>query len=142
MDRQRERDELLERLNDEWRGGWPYCEYDVDLYLHIAYDDFDEREELMLRFRCMGVVDYLLSILDRENVKTLLIDLTKHPGLYPLVVMTIFSRVLPEGDRYEILDTIRQIYHSNSMDEYADVAIMAREMSLRSYYGYHATLRE
>ena len=142
MNRQRERDELLKRLNDEWRAGWPHCEYEIDLYLHIAYDDFDEREELMLWFRCMEVVDFLLSILDRENVKTLLIDLIKRPGLYPLVVMTIFSRVLPERDRYEILDTIRQIYSDNSMDEYADVAIMAREMSLRSYYGYHALLLE
>ena len=138
MDRQRKRDELLALLNDRWRLGWPYSEYEIDLYLHIAYDDFDAREELMLRFRCMEVVDYLLSILDRENVKTLLIDLTKQPGAYPLVVMALFSQVLPEGDRYEILDRIRQIYQSNSMDEYADVAIMAREMGLRGYSRYHS----
>lgn len=132
MNRQQEREKLIEKLNSCYGNEWPYCECIIDLYLHISYDDFDLREELMLRFRCMEVVDYLLTFLNMDMIKQLLIAMLKRPTWHPLTVLGLgdygFSREL----RHDILDNISRIYRDVGMEDSADKAVTIREMSYYS----------
>lgn len=132
MERQQEREELIEKLNSCHGCEWPYCETIIDLYLHIAYDDFDEREELMLRFRCMEVVNYLLTFLNIDMIKQLLIASLKRPTWHPLTVLGLEDYGFSHELRYDILDNISRIYRDVGMEDSADKAITIREMSYYS----------
>ena len=121
MDRQRERDELIEKLYTERMLGWPHSEYDIDSYLHIAYDDFDVREELMLRFRCKDVVDFLLILLDKETIKTLLIEIIKIFYDRPMALLASSSKIIPKEIRKDACVIVSQLYRDNEMYNCAEV---------------------
>lgn len=128
MERRREREKLIEKLDINIRRGWPYCEYIIDYYLHIKYDEIDLRDELMTWFRCREVVDYLLTILDGETIRRFIMAMSKHPVLYPMFGLVSFCQDSPE-----VLDNIYRIYSDNSMDNYAEASILAREQSRRPF---------
>lgn len=83
-----ERDHHLNRINYSEGLFWPHTESILDKYIHIKYDEFDLNEELLKRFECQEVVDYLLTLLNRDSVKSLLLRIYEGRGYHSIYVLS------------------------------------------------------
>lgn len=128
-----ERDYHLNRINYSEGLFWPHTESILNKYIHIKYDEFDLNEELLERFECQEVVDYLLTLLDRDSVKSLLLRIYEERGYHSIYVLNEHLEsqdrpMLNASARREILNNISQLYLNNGMDGLAIVAKMFCEM--------------
>ena len=95
---------------------WPYNEDILEKYLHIKYDEFDMNEELLKKFECREVVDYLLTFLNRDSVRELLLALYGERVEDPLSLLSYHCHIDNIGVKREIFETIYRIYRSNTME--------------------------
>ena len=112
-----EREHHLGHINFNHGNVWPYNEDILEKYLHIKYDEFDMNEELLKKFECREVVDYLLTFLDRDSIRELLLMSCGEQKETPLSLLSFHCYDIE--NKREIFETIYQIYHRNSMEGHA-----------------------
>lgn len=118
--RAEEENELREKLI---AGRGPiYEESELNRYIHIRYEDFDMREELRISFDNEEIADYLLTFLDRQDVRNVLIEMIYWcPGMAinPPIALSPYFSGISEERRNEIMENIVQIYQrSGQMTKY------------------------
>ena len=96
-----------------------YSLEEIEIYLHIEYDDFDSKEELTRMFENEEVADYLLTFLNKMQVKhILLFTYCWSPELAVCPTLCICDRLpdRPEEEQFEVFDHIIEIYHRSGQE--------------------------
>ena len=129
------REEYEETLRDQLNNEdpkdrlWVQNEEIIERFLHVAYDDFDINEEMMVEFECQEVVDYLLTFLDRDRVRSF-IKLSMHlRPTHPITVLAN-SYQIPKRHIPEIINNLIEIYERNHMGHHAHTARQASRLLL------------
>lgn len=119
-DREFYRDRLHTLINSK-AAHIPHDEEEIEDYLHIIYDDYDPKEELMKELWCEEVVDYLLSTFDKKDIRGILfrMKIGDDNKICPIRAVARNFSEKSIDTLHVICDRIAEIYLRNSMeDEY------------------------
>lgn len=109
---------------------WVQNEEIIERFLHVAYDDFDVNEEMMIEFECQEVVDYLLTFLDREGTRSFIKLIIQLRPTVPILVLAMYSFQFPKRHLPEIVNNVCEIYARNQMENHEYVARLASRLFL------------